>query len=110
MGEDIIRDNSIIEYMILLSFLLICTYYDLRYKKVNVCICVIWVCIGSIFEFLFLSRGIWSYIISLSVGLLLYGISVVTKEEIGKGDAIIFCVIGIYMGLVKTGIILIFSL
>ncbi len=46
-----------------------------------------------------LSSGLVSRALGLAVGLIFFILSCVTKERIGKGDAVIFCICGATMGI-----------
>lgn len=84
--------------MIMLSYLFVLSYQDIRKKKI-----AIWLlCLGGgiVIASLFFMRGIlwWERAAGALVGILMLGVSQVTKESIGKADCILILFIGLMEG------------
>lgn len=94
----------------ILILLLLCSITDIKEKKIYIFPCIIFMVIGIIMEFMIGQRGILSICIGMLPGIFVYMAGIITREGIGKGDALVFIVIGIFMGLMKCMILLICSL
>lgn len=96
--------------MVIMIFLILSTLLDLRKKEVNISLCIIFALVGLIYEIFISKTDILSIILGIIPGIFLMLTSIVTNEEIGKGDAAILCTIGIYLGLKKSILVLIYAL
>ena len=100
---------DIIEELILLLFLFICSYEDLRTRHINFFVCIVTELI-YIFILIFLNRFNFLYIIlGLIPGALIYLSSILFNGQIGKGDGIIIAVIGTMAGILKVTRILLIA-
>lgn len=100
---------DIIEDLILLFFLFICSYEDLRTRHINFFVCIVTELI-YIFILIFLNRFNFLYIIlGLIPGALIYLSSILFNGQIGKGDGIIIAVIGTMAGILKVTRILLIA-
>ncbi len=100
---------DIIEDLILLLFLFICSYEDLRTRHINFFVCIVTELI-YIFILIFLNRFNFLYIIlGLIPGALIYLSSILFNGQIGKGDGIIIAVIGTMVGILKVTRILLIA-
>ena len=100
---------DIIEDLILLLFLFICSYEDLRTRHINFFVCIVTELI-YIFILIFLNRFNFLYIIlGLIPGALIYLSSILFNGQIGKGDGIIIAVIGTMAGILKVTRILLIA-
>lgn len=97
-------------YVLLFIFLLISTYLDVKIKKINIYLCILWGVLGTVINLMLVNKGIRFYLFGLAIGILILIFSFCTKEAIGKGDAAVFIVIGTYAGLTRTFVIFIISL
>ena len=79
---------------------------DIRTKKVKVLEIVIFGLAGVLLNFIYKPHSFMSLAGGVMVGALLYVFSVLTKEKIGKGDALIIMVSGLYLGFMNTVILL----
>ena len=100
---------DIIEDLILLLFLFICRYEELRTRHINFFVCIVTELI-YIFILIFLNRFNFLYIIlGLIPGALIYLSSILFNGQIGKGDGIIIAVIGTMAGILKVTRILLIA-
>jgi leader peptidase (prepilin peptidase)/N-methyltransferase len=87
-------------------FLFICTYTDIKDKCINVNICIVFGVIGLIYKYFCNSIGLMSVAMAILPGILLLMISIISKGSVGKGDAVVTGTMGLYVGGVKTILIL----
>lgn len=84
--------------IIMLSYLLVLSYQDIRKKKIAVWL----LCIGTaivIASLFFMKETLWwERAAGAVLGILMLGISQVTKESIGKADCILILFIGVMEG------------
>ncbi len=90
MGNNI----RIIYILMILGFLSVATYYDIRYKRIPVWVQgmgMVFVCIGIIIQ----GHGLqWANLLALIPGIFLLILSFVTGESIGYGDGISVLILG----------------
>lgn len=96
--------------IVITIFLILSTLIDLRKKEVNISLCISVALVGLIYETFISKTDILSIILGILPGIFLMLTSIVTNEEIGKGDAAILSTIGIFLGLKKTILVLIYAL
>lgn len=96
--------------IVITIFLILSTLIDLRKKEVNISLCISVALVGLIYEIFISKTDILSIILGILPGIFLMLTSIVTNEEIGKGDAAILSTIGIFLGLKKTIWVLIYAL
>lgn len=96
--------------IVITIFLILSTLIDLRKKEVNISLCISVALVGLIYEIFISKTDIVSIILGILPGIFLMLTSIVTNEEIGKGDAAILSTIGIFLGLKKTILVLIYAL
>lgn len=96
--------------IVITIFLILSTLIDLRKKEVNISLCISVALVGLIYEIFISKTDILSIILGILPGIFLMLTSIVTNEEIGKGDAVILSTIGIFLGLKKTILVLIYAL
>lgn len=96
----------LIETIITGIFLAICTYTDLKGKCINICICLMFGIIGMVYRCIFENSNLISLLQAIIPGIFLMLVSILSKEGIGKGDAIVIGTIGLYIGGINTIIIL----
>lgn len=96
--------------IVITIFLIISTLIDLRKKEVNISLCISVALVGLIYEIFISKTDILSIILGILPGIFLMLTSIVTNEEVGKGDAVILSTIGIFLGLKKTILVLIYAL
>ena len=92
-------EQSIILQSILLVFLAIFTLYDLKYKKIPVWLLLLMAIIGIIYVIKIGDYDNLSRYTGSSVGLLFLGFSFLSHEAIGKGDALLFIILGWFLGM-----------
>lgn len=86
----------------LICFYGLATWDDLRSKKVRVIEIIIFGIVGLIIDFSIRPYSFLSILGGVMVGLMVYLFSVLTKEKIGKGDAFVVMVTGLYLGFQNT--------
>lgn len=96
--------------IVITIFLILSTLIDLRKKEVNISLCISVALVGLIYEIYISKTDILSIILGILPGIFLMLTSIVTNEEVGKGDAVILSTIGIFLGLKKTILVLIYAL
>lgn len=96
--------------VVITIFLILSTLLDLRKKEVNISLCISVALIGLIYGIFINKTDLLSIILGIIPGIFLMLTSIVTNEEIGKGDAVILSTIGIFLGLKKTILVLIYAL
>lgn len=96
--------------VVIIIFLILSTLLDLRKKEVNISLCISFALLGLIYEIFISKAELLSVILGIIPGIFLILTSMATNEEIGKGDAAILCTIGIYLGLKKSILVLIYAL
>ena len=96
--------------IVITIFLILSTLIDLRKIEVNISLCISVALVGLIYEIFISKTDILSIILGILPGIFLMLTSIVTNEEIGKGDAAILSTIGIFLGLKKTILVLIYAL
>lgn len=82
----------------LLGMLGICTYEDIRKKQVEVLSVLAFGILGVLIHMINQSTTILNILGGMAIGLVVYVISLLSKEKIGKGDALIIAISGIYIG------------
>ena len=93
----------------LLGMFGLCSKDDIKYKQVKVFVISIFGVLGVLLH-VFFGKNSWaSMLLGFSIGAILYFVSILTNEKIGKGDALIIAVAGIYLGALKTLELLWFS-
>lgn len=96
--------------IVITIFLILSTLIDLRKKEVNISLCISVALVGLIYEIFISKTDILFIILGILPGIFLMLTSIVTNEEVGKGDAVILSTIGIFLGLKKTILVLIYAL
>lgn len=78
--------------------LIICAVEDIRYRRVNCIPVLLWGMLGVCFHILWHQQSIYSMLGGLLTGIVLMGISWVSREAIGLGDGLVVAVMGIFLG------------
>ncbi len=79
---------------------------DVRTKSIRVSEVIIFAVIGVLIDVILKPYSWVSIAGGVAVGAVLYIISILTKEKIGKGDAMIVMISGLYLGFMNTVIVL----
>ena len=82
----------------LLGLLSICTYEDIRWRRIEIVSVLAFAVLGFIIHMFRMQIGLVDMFGGMLIGVLLLGISIRSGEIIGKGDALIVLVSGIYIG------------
>ncbi len=91
-------------------WLMICSWQDIKKKRVHVVLIGIGCLIICICSFITGEITIWSRIAGLGLGLLLFLLTLVTKGQIGIGDGLIVSIIGVGLGFPVTAFTLTYGL
>ena len=103
-------DVSFLIKIVLLIWLFLCSWQDLRRQEINL------VLIGVGFISLFIlsliegELHLWERAIGVSLGMILILLNKITRGQIGLGDGLILSVTGISMGYYINSILLVYSL
>ena len=89
------------EHYMVLGFLGINSWTDIRRREISLCSVGIFMALGILYECLYL-RKLPTVLPGLLPGMVMAGISKVTKEALGMGDALLMMPLGIFMGLEAT--------
>ena len=82
------------------------SFDDIKTKQVRVLELIVFGLLGIIINFISPSITLKSIAAGVGIGLVLLLISHITKEKIGKGDAIIIAITGLYLGWINTLVLL----
>lgn len=97
-------------YLLLLFYLIVCCYTDLKKHTINLLISMIFTLLGIITGIFLFDYSFISMIISLIPGISLFVISLIFPASLGLGDGLIFTICGIYLGINFTIQLLFLSL
>lgn len=86
----------------LICLLGLCSFDDIKSKQVRTIEICIFGIIGVLLHLINHTHTLMSTIGGMLIGAGFYLICIITKEKIGKGDALIIMVIGIYLGMLNT--------
>lgn len=87
------------EVVTLLGMLGICSWDDLWKRQIHLAVLAVFSILGVLFHLYYGSRTTWDLLGGVGIGLLLYFVSLLTGEKIGKGDAFLVMATGIYLGI-----------
>lgn len=90
----------------LLGIFSFCTLEDIRKRSFDVMYLILFAIGGVILHVYTQQDSIYSLLGGAAIGVVLYIISILSDEKIGKGDAMLIMVTGIYSGFWNTIIIL----
>lgn len=94
--------NMITGIIIVMVFLCVCTYMDLKSKYINIYICLAFGVIGMLYKSCIVKSSLMSVGLALFPGIFVMIISLLSKESIGKGDAMVVGIMGLYVGGINT--------
>lgn len=86
------------EAVVLLGLLGICSFEDVKEREIRSIIVLLGGIVGISFHFFNENQSLLSIVGGLIVGILMLALSVASGEKVGKGDAILIMVTGIYLG------------
>ena len=86
------------EWLSLLGILGFFSVEDMRKRSVQLVALLAAAITGVVMHLYFGRISIWSLLGGLAVGAIMYGISILSQERIGKGDALLIAVTGIFLG------------
>lgn len=88
-----------LEAISLLGMLGICTYEDIKNKKIEIFSVMIFGIIGILLHILRMTLGIWDILAGMLIGVFMLVISILSSEKmLGKGDSLMVMISGIYLG------------
>ncbi len=90
---------KILHIAILVIYLVLCSYTDIRNMTISLPLSIVCSLIGCIFRFvLFIPKAsFFSFIISISIGIFLILLSIISHNMIGVGDGMIFVTTGTFL-------------
>lgn len=91
-------------------FIIICSIEDIKSKQVSLKICIIFSIIGIITGVFGLNKSIIFFLGSVIPSIIIAVVSIITRNGIGMGDAIIIGVLGLYLGVSDIILILMMAL
>ncbi len=94
------------EAVSLLGILGMCSYRDVRYQSLRTGTLLLSAVVGIWMHLLFARIGLLDMAGGMSVGAFLYLIAYLSGEKIGKGDALLVTVCGIFLGFWETILLL----
>jgi len=95
---------------LLLTFLAINTYTDIKKKKISIMVSVIFFIVGMVLTLVSKEHTLVSVLGGLGVGALLILMGKISRQAVGFGDGIIFLVTGLYLGFVRNLVLLLYGL
>lgn len=101
---------KLFEIVCILFLLILCSITDIKERKIYAEVCIIFMLIGVILEFIIRQRNLLDICLGILPGIFIYMVFIVTREGIGKGDAMVFITTGVFMGIINSIFLLIFSL
>lgn len=102
--------NNLIMTVIILIWLFLCSFQDIRKKKIHIiligagCLCIL------LYSFVLADVSIISRLAGLSLGIFMLLINLVTRGQIGAGDGLIVSIMGMGLGFAQMAFILANSL
>ena len=81
--------------IVVLVFLVLCTYFDLRSKQIPVRLVTVFAFLVGLICFMERDFISWDYLIRILPGLFFLIISFITKQALGYGDGVIIVLIGL---------------
>lgn len=87
------------EEVSLLGMLGLCAYEDIKKKQIRAVTVLLFGILGFIFHILNMKMDILNILGGMLVGAVLFIVSILSGEQIGKGDALMLTISGIYLGL-----------
>lgn len=95
-------EQSLLLQAILFPFLAVLTYYDLKYKKIPVVLLLIMGIVGIVYTIIIEDYDNFLRYMGIFMGLIFLSLSFVSHEAIGKGDALVFVILGWFLGIYET--------
>lgn len=102
--------TNYVEVIVIIIFLLICSYYDIRESVIYTNVCTVFALFAILFELVVVNEEMIVLFCGIMPSVFIFIISIISNESIGKGDALIFFVIGIMFGIVKSMLIFLIAL
>ena len=90
----------------LIGMMGLCSYDDVRDRNIRLMEVAVFGIIGVVLHIIYHSHSIESVLGGMAIGGAMYIVSILTKEKIGKGDAAVVGVIGIFLGFTDTLVLL----
>ncbi len=94
------------EAVSLLGILGLCSYRDIREKHLRTGVLLSAAVLGLWMHLWFERIGLWDMAGGMAVGISLYLVAYLSGEKIGKGDALLVMVCGIFLGFWETIVLL----
>ena len=102
--------KQILPFLLLLIYLIYCSYSDIKNKSISLYISIISMLICIIQDIVLKDFTLTNFFISLIPGIVLLILSCIFSNSLGKGDGIIILICGIHIGVFFTLKILLIAL
>lgn len=100
IGTDVVNPVcSQIAGIICMGFLISLSVMDIKYRKLPGTMLAMAGILAFVYCIVFERRNMWLSIAGLLVGMFFVFLSKVTREGIGYGDSLLFCILGLYLGI-----------
>ncbi|MCR4999545.1 MAG: prepilin peptidase [Lachnospiraceae bacterium] len=86
------------EIVTLCGLLGVCAWEDWKTKKIRLELAAGMALMGMLLHLLRFRISLLNILGGVAIGAILYGISILSKEQIGKGDALVFMGTGVFLG------------
>lgn len=90
----------------LACFYCLSSFDDLKTKQIRVLQVIAFAVIGLLIDIFLKPYSLLSILGGVAVGMLVYLFSIISNEKIGKGDAMVVMVSGLYLGFINTVVVL----
>ena len=94
------------EVLSLCGVLGFCAWEDWKTKEIRVSVILGLAILGLVFHIFAPRLEFWNMVGGIGIGVALYLISILTKEQIGRGDALCFMATGVFLGFWQNLILL----
>lgn len=91
-------EGTIIRQLSMLSVLAICSYEDMKNKRISIKWLMIFAAEGSLLWIFYGEQSIFEMITAICPGLCVLLLAWITRGGIGEGDGLLLMVIGIFLG------------
>lgn len=107
MNFNYLFTQNVTAYLVLLIYLLICCYSDIKTKTISLSVTIIFFSIGIVFNIL---NSSYAFLISTLIGIIILIISFLFPHSLGKGDGVILIICGVFLDLYDTFALLFYGL
>ena len=95
---------------LMLSYLAINSFTDIKKKKISVVVSLIFFVIGVVVSIINKEKSLISILGGVGIGFILLLVGKFSRESVGIGDGLIFLVTGLYLGFTRNIVLLLYGL